>query len=71
MKSLKSPSTHKATRLSLLVAIRHAVYGLLTQATRSRCLRAMKMKYSVALLTMRETLLSQVQKIILAESGRM
>jgi hypothetical protein len=50
--------------------IRLADCGLLTQGMSTKFLRVTKMKYSLALSTMRETLSSLGQRIILAAFGR-
>jgi len=70
MKFLRSLSTLRVIKSSLLVAIRPVVFGQLIMETRFRYSKVMKMKYSHAHSTTRVTLLLLGQRIILAEYGR-
>jgi hypothetical protein len=70
MKSPRSPSTPKGTRSSLLAVTRLAVYGLLIQEMRFKSLKAMRMKYSLALSITKVTQSLQVPRITPAEFGR-
>ena len=74
-KSVKSHSTHRATRSSLRAATRHAGFGLQRLVMRFSAwgrtrARDTRMKFSLARSTMRATRSLQVLKITPAASGR-
>jgi hypothetical protein len=70
MKSPKSPSTHRATKLSQLAVTRPAVFGQSIQVMKSKYSQAMKMRSSHVHSTMKVTQSLQVLRITLAEYGR-
>jgi hypothetical protein len=64
-------STLKERKFFLQVSTKLPEFGMFKVESSSKCLKVMKMKFFLACLTMKETLLSQDQKIIPAKFGGM